>query len=82
MVNILKSVIDVKMKYLKESEELLRSCLYEDWMDESDWDEFKEVIFKVTGYDLHKISQEFEEGIKNGYTIEQQTNILKKIFKI
>jgi hypothetical protein len=67
------------MKYEKEIDNLLREILFEDWMSE---DEYNEVIFETfmqLNTSKEKLSKELEIGVKNGYSIELQFDMIKSI---
>ncbi|MCK9574813.1 MAG: hypothetical protein WC979_02830 [Candidatus Pacearchaeota archaeon] len=67
------------MKYEKEIKKLLSDVFRESWMNESDWQEFlsdDRIIVR-----MNNISKDIEEGIKNGYTVDEQIAIVKFIFK-
>jgi flagellar biosynthesis protein FlhB len=70
------------IKYEKEINKFLRDLFYENWMTE---DEFNEIIsesFKRLNTNIEKLNNDIEIGIKNGYSIETQFELVKIFFKI
>lgn len=67
------------MKYEKEIDQLLRDIIYEYWMDEEDYNEVITEIFKQLGSNKEKLSSDIEIGIKNGYSIETQFALVKRV---
>ncbi len=67
------------MKHETEIDNLLKELLYdESWMDDNDYKEVIELTFKTTGITKQKLSDSIETGIKNGYNVEQQIELLRK----
>lgn len=66
------------MKYETEINEMLKIAIpKESWMSD---DEYKEIIdntFKKAGITKQRLSEVIQTGVKNGYTVDQQINILK-----
>lgn len=69
------------MKYKKEVEELLKELFHESWMDEDDWVEFLNQTQRIGTISIEGISDALETGVKNGYSIERQIQILKQVLK-
>ena len=68
------------IKYENEIDALLRDFLYdESWMDDEDYKEVIETTFETMGITKQKISDDIEIGVKNGYTVEQQIILLKRV---
>lgn len=71
------------MKHETEIDNLLKELLYdESWMDDEDYKEVIDLTFKAMGITKQKLSDDIEIGIKNGYTIEQQIDLLKRILNV
>jgi len=69
------------IKYEKEINQFLRNLFYENWMTE---DEFNEIIsesFKRLNTNIEKLNNDIEIGIKNGYSIETQFELVKNFLK-
>lgn len=67
------------MKYETEIDNLLKELLYdESWMDDEDYKEVIDLTFKTMGITKQKLSDDIEIGIKNGYTVKQQIDLLKR----
>lgn len=67
------------MKHEIEINKLLKELFYdESWMDDNDYKEVIELTFKTTGITKQKLSDSIETGIKNGYNVEQQIELLRK----
>lgn len=63
------------MKYKKEIEQLLKEFFFEDWMDDIDWQFFLEEFYLIIS--LETLSKDIETGIKNGYTLNFQIEMIK-----
>ena len=70
------------MKYEKEIDDFLREIIYESWMDENDYNEVISQTFKQLEMNKEKLSNDIEIGIKNGYSIETQFAILKRVLNV
>ena len=69
------------MKYEKDIDNLLKDLIYQDWMNDSDYNEVLSEIFKELNITKEKLCLDIEVGVNNGYSIDQQFVIIKKIFK-
>ncbi len=69
----------MKYKYENEVHILLKEMYFEDWMDDSDWNQFENDLFNVVS--LEDLSNNFDMGIENGFSIDEQIEICKKIFR-
>ena len=71
------------MKHETEIDKLLKELLYdESWMDDEDYKEVIDLTFKTMGITKQKLSDDIEIGIKNGYTVEQQIDLLKRVLNV
>ena len=70
------------MKYEKEIDQFLRDIIYEDWMNEEDYNEVITETFKQLGTNKEKLSSDIEIGIKNGYSIETQFALVKLVLNV
>jgi len=70
------------MKYEKEIDQFLRDIIYEDWMNEEDYNEVIKETFKQLGINKEKLSDDIEIGIKNGYSIETQFALVKRVLNV
>jgi hypothetical protein len=71
------------MKHETKIDKLLRELLYdESWMDDEDYKEVIDLTFKTMGITKQKLSDDIETGIKNGYTVKQQIDLLKQVLNI
>ena len=71
------------MKHETEIDNLLKELLYdESWMDDEDYKEVIDLTFKTMGITKQKISDDIEIGIKNGYTVKQQIDLLKRVLNV
>lgn len=69
------------MDYKEEAEKIFRELFFEEeWMDESDWSEFVRLTFKEEGINYDILGEQLKEGVDNGTPIEEQKDILKKVF--
>lgn len=69
------------VKYEQELRKLLKDVLFEDWMEEEEWEDYLSLLFKVTSTSFELMSKELEEGINKGFTLEEQLEISKKLLK-
>lgn len=69
------------IKYEKEIKSLLRDLFYEKWMDEEDYLEIQEEVFKETGITIQELSNQIEIGINNGYSLDFQLNLMRTKYK-
>ncbi len=71
------------MKHESEIDNLLKELLYdESWMDDEDYKELIDLTFKTMGITKQKLSDDIEIGIKNGYTVKQQIDLLKRVLNV
>ena len=70
------------MKYEKEIDQFLRDIIYEDWMNEEDYNEVLTEAFKQLGTNKEKLSSDIEIGIRNGYSIETQFALVKRVLNV
>ena len=71
------------MKYEIEIDKLLKELLYdESWMDDKDYKEVIDLTFKTMGITKQKLSDDIEIGVNNGYTVEQQIELLKRVLNV
>ena len=71
------------MKHETEIDNLLKELLYdESWMDDKDYKEVIDLTFKTMGITKQKLSDDIEIGIKNGYTVKQQIDLLKRVLNV
>lgn len=71
------------MKHETEIDNLLKELLYdESWMDDEDYKEAIDIAFKTMGITKQKLSDDIEIGIKNGYTVKKQIDLLKRVLNV
>ena len=70
------------MKYEKEIDDFLREIIYESWMSEEDYNEVISETFKQLETNREKLSNDIEIGIKNGYSIETQFALVKRVLNV
>jgi len=68
------------MKYKSEIDSLFRTIFFENWMDEEDYNNLIETIFKENNISYQSLSDDIEVGIKNGYGIETQIKLIESLF--
>ena len=69
------------MKHKKVIEEFLRHLFLEDWMDKEDYESVLELTLKGCDTTIQKLSDEIEVGVKNGYTVSKQIELMKQVTK-
>ena len=73
----------LNMKHETEIDRLLKELLYdESWMDDQDYKEVIDLTFRTMGITKQKLSDDIEIGIKNGYTVKQQIDLLKRVLNV
>lgn len=69
------------MKFEKEIDQMLHDLLFEAWMSDVDYKEIIDKTFEITGISKQQLNDELIEGEKNGYPIDIQIKVLKRILK-
>jgi hypothetical protein len=59
---------------------LLREIFHESWMDEEDWSEFKQLLFSRAGIGPDAIAEALEAGVRKGYGLEMQHDLVRQQF--
>jgi len=71
------------MKHEIEIDNLLKELFYdESWMGEEDYKEVIYLTFETVGVTKQKLSDDIETGIKNGHTVKQQIDLLKRVLRV
>jgi hypothetical protein len=71
------------MKYETEIDNLLKELFYqESWMNDEDYKKVIDLTFKIMGITKQKLSDDIEIGVKNGYTVKQQIELLKRVLNV
>ena len=71
------------MKYETEINEILNTALpKESWMTDEEHKEIIEETFKQMDINKQKLSDDIEVGVKNGYTVKQQIDLLKRVLNV
>ena len=71
----------VKKSISEQVKDLLRDLFFEDWMNETDWEEFLKDIETQTAFTNDTLVKEIEEGIRNGYSVKEQFAMIKKMLQ-
>lgn len=66
------------MKYEKINQ-ILRDLIYEDWMSDEDYDIVISEMLDNSGINMEKLNNDLEIGLKNGYSIEDQFKLIRRI---
>tara|TARA_R110000868_G_scaffold119513_5_gene317265 strand:+ start:7224 stop:7436 length:213 start_codon:yes stop_codon:yes gene_type:complete len=65
---------------IKEAvENILKEALVESWMDDDDWKEFLKQIETQLQISVESLVADIEVGISNGYTLEYQLDVARKM---
>ncbi len=67
------------MDYVKEAKEIIKDIVFEDWMSEADFKKVEKDIFTKLDLSYEKLAEQLEVGVKNGYRIEIQKELLNLI---
>ena len=71
------------MKYETEINEILNTALpKESWMTDEEHKEIIEETFKQMDINKQKLSDDIEVGVKNGYTVKQQIDLVKRVLNV
>lgn len=65
--------------YTPQIKDWFKSVVKKDWMDDNDWDEMEQEIFKTLGISYETMSEQIQIGIDNGHSLETQLELLKKL---
>ncbi len=65
------------LQYENEINNFIREIIFEDWMSEEDYVELLNELNKI--YDIKELDNQIKIGISNGYPIETQFEIVKKL---
>jgi len=69
------------MKYEAEINNIISEVFpKEDWMTEDEHKEISGKTFEVMGISKQELSNQIEIGVKNGYSVSEQMNIIKMAF--
>ena len=52
---------------------------FEDWMDETERQEFVVLALQLMGRTLEDLDADIEQGLQNGYSVEEQFDIIRQI---
>jgi len=69
------------MNYTNKAKEIFKDIFKESWMSEEDYYEIESEVLKELNINYEKLGRDLEQGVKNGYSIEFQTDLMKKVFK-
>lgn len=58
---------------------LLNELFREDWMDDNDWNEFIIQLEVHSGVTISSLKNDLEVCIKNGYSIDTQFDLIRKV---
>ena len=67
------------MDYIHETREILREIFCADRIDNNKIDEMIEETLKASGTTLENLANVLETGVKNGYSINEQKELLREI---
>ncbi len=71
------------MEYETEINEILDTVLpKESWMTDEEHKEILADTLKQMGINKKKISDDIVVGVKNGYTVKQQIDLLKRVLNV
>lgn len=66
--------------YEKEINELLTKLFREPWMNNFDWDVFLKQIETKLGLSIKRISNDLQDGIDKGHTIDSQIKLVEALY--
>jgi hypothetical protein len=67
--------------YEKIVKDFMRKHTKEQWMSESDFEEFLNELQSISGITIESMANDLKQGVKNGHSVDFQLNILEKILK-
>jgi|GEM_PF-2431175 len=65
------------IKYEKEIREFYSDIFKSEYLSDEEWEEALNEVFNTPGYSIEEISQRIEVGVKNGYSLGFQFNLVK-----
>jgi hypothetical protein len=66
----------LEAKYKSQIQEVLKKHFFESWMDDDDWSDFEKELFLETNTSYLQMSEQIDEGIKNGHSLEYQIELI------
>lgn len=60
---------------------LLKELFRKDWMDDNDWNEFIIQLEVHNGVTISSLKNDIDVGVKNGYSIDTQFDLIRNTFK-
>ena len=70
------------MKYEVEIDKFFYDMIFEDWMSEEDYNESLTLVLISMRTTKQKLSDDIEVGVKNGYDVNKQLEISKRIIEL
>ncbi len=71
----------MKHKYDKILDDFLREIIYEDWMEESDYEEFITELHKIPSFSKDVILQNIVKNEDDGISVEMTFDYYRKLIK-
>jgi hypothetical protein len=67
------------MDYTPHIRKVFKDALFEDWMNDDDWEELEKEILQQAGTSYEEMSKQIETGINNGHSLEFQLGVINKM---
>jgi hypothetical protein len=67
--------------YEKIVKDFMRKHTKQQWMSESDFEEFLNELQSVSGTTIESMANDLKQGVKNGHSVDFQLSLLEKILK-
>ncbi len=68
-------------QYIPPLQELVRTQLKEDWMDEEDWVLYEGEILQQVGLSYNQMAREVAQGVEAGYPVSLQLSLVRDALK-
>ena len=74
-----QEILDLNLKHGEAISEFFEG-VYESWMNEKDKSDFVNLLLNTQNKTIQDLDNDLEIGVQNGYSVEEQFEIVKKIF--
>lgn len=79
MENNTSTNLENDVLFQDEINAFLKELFYDSWMDENDWQMFLEELETQSGVSVQSLSTDLQVGLRNGYSIEKQFELVRTV---
>jgi len=65
--------------YEAEVKKLLWDLFHEEWMDDSDWNDFLKELESVSGISVESMRKDIQAGVEMGYSVQEQLDLVRSL---